>query len=80
MDRIKALISSLSVPAHSPKAGAPASSQAFAAMHSSFTVLWNVVLSCWVQECQHFRTTQATKNPVIQHNFPGVNVSFSSFP
>jgi len=80
MERIKELISSLSVPAHSSKAGAPASSQAFAAMQSSSTIFWNVVLSSSVYDCQCFRTTEATKYPVIQHNFPGVCVSFSSFP
>jgi hypothetical protein len=72
-------MSSLSVPAHSSKAGAPASSQALAALQSSSTIFWNVVLSSWVYDCQHFRTTQATKYPVIPHNFPGVNAFFSSF-
>jgi hypothetical protein len=73
MDKIKELISSLSVPGHSFKAGVPASSETFAAMQSNSTILWNAVLSCWVHDCQRFRTTQATKYPVIQHNFPGVN-------
>jgi len=68
MDRIKELIS-LSVPEHSPKAGVPASSQASAAMQLTSTILWNVALSCWVHDCQHFRNN--TKNQI-----PGDSVEF----